>query len=213
VFAQESLHYTATLSGIVLMPRTLAMMVCSPIIGRLYNRMPPAFLVAFGVLLFAIGSWELSHVSLDTSATELVLPLVVTGAGFAFLFVPLTTVALSKTPRHLMGDAAGLNSFVRQIGGSVGLTLFATLFTSFSTQAYNAVASHVTVLRPELAAKVVSTPIYALAGRVEAQSAVLGFDRLFLLQAVLFVGVIPLLFFLRVPRDQPSAEHVDVAID
>ena len=40
---------------------------------------------------------------------------------FALLFVPLTTVALSKIERHLMADAAGLNSLMRQIGGSLGL--------------------------------------------------------------------------------------------
>src|SRR5579862_3849657 len=35
VFCQEILHYTATLSGIVLMPRTLAMMAVSPLVGRM----------------------------------------------------------------------------------------------------------------------------------------------------------------------------------
>src|SRR5262249_18781157 len=74
VFAQESLHYTATLSGIVLMPRTLAMMAMSPIVGRLYNKVQPAFIVGFGVLLFAIGSWQLSKITLDTSSTDMIVP-------------------------------------------------------------------------------------------------------------------------------------------
>src|SRR6185503_14616549 len=78
VFAQESLHYTATLSGIVLMPRTLAMMAASPFIGKIYNKIQPAFVVGFGVILFAIGSWELADITLDTSATELIMPLVIT---------------------------------------------------------------------------------------------------------------------------------------
>ena len=213
VFAQESLHYTATLSGIVLMPRTIAMMICSPIIGRLYNKTQPALLVGFGVLLFAIGSYQLSHVSLDTSSTDLVVPLLVTGAGFAFLFVPLTTVALSKTPRHLMADAAGLNSFIRQIGGSVGLTIFATMFTHFTTEAHEAIITHLSVLRPEVQDALKSTSIYQLAGRAAEQSAALGFDRVFLFQGILFVGVIPLLFFLRRDSAAQPAEHVDVAID
>src|SRR4029077_11807755 len=72
VFAQESLHYTATLSGVVLMPRTLAMMAMSPIVGRLYNRVQPAFIVGFGVVLFSIGSYQLSHITLDTSARQMV---------------------------------------------------------------------------------------------------------------------------------------------
>lgn len=229
VFAQESLHYTATLSGIILLPRTLAMMVASPIIGRLYNRVQPAFIVAIGVVLFALGSWQLSHITLDTSPAQMVVPLVVTGGAFACLFVPLTTAALSRTDRHLLGDAAGLNSFVRQIGGSVGLTVFATLFTNFAQAARTGLAPAVTVLRPEVAdsirtieaglvahgadpAAAHAMAIRMLGGRIVQQATVLGFSRVFLLQGLLFVVVIPLLFFLRVPRHQPAV-HVELPVE
>ncbi len=217
VFCQEILHYTATLSGIVLMPRTLAMMAVSPLVGRMYNRVPPAWIVGFGVILFSIGSWQLSHITLATGSGDMVIPLIVTGAAFACLFVPLTTAALSKIARHEMADAAGLNSFVRQVGGSVGLTIFATIFTNFGVEARAALATHVTSLRPEVAEMVARIkgvliaqgmdPLSATAvagkalyGRVAIQGTVLGFDRVFLLQGIAFLCVIPLLFFLRVPR-------------
>jgi MFS transporter, DHA2 family, multidrug resistance protein len=226
VFCQEILGYTATLSGIVLMPRTLAMMVASPIIGRLYNKVQPAWLVAGGVVLFAIGSWQLSRITLDTSSTEMIVPLVVTGFAFACLFVPLTTAALSRIRRHELADAAGLNSFVRQVGGSVGLTIFATMFTNFTLEAHSALAAHVSVLRPEVldrlaaikhalllhgaspdAAQMIAGRV--LGGRAAVQSAVLGFDRVFMLQGIAFLGVLPLLLFLRVPRtDDPV--HVEL---
>jgi DHA2 family multidrug resistance protein len=217
VFAQESLHYTATLSGIVLMPRTLAMMLISPFIGKIYNRVQPAFIIAVGVLLFVLGSWQLSHITLDTSATDMIMPLVITGFAFACLFVPLTTAALSKTERHLMADAAGLNSFVRQVGGSVGLTIFATLFTNYAVEARAGLAAHVTQLRPEVVAQMsrashamiahgfnpVSAPMTAaraIGMRMYEQATVLSFDRVFMFQGILFLGVLPLLLFLRVPR-------------
>jgi DHA2 family multidrug resistance protein len=229
VFCQEILHYTATLSGVVLMPRTLAMMAMSPLVGRMYNRVPPAWIVGFGVVLFAIGSWQLSHITLDTSSTDMIIPLVITGAAFACLFVPLTTAALSKIARHEMADAAGLNSFVRQVGGSVGLTIFATIFTNFSTEARAALAAHVTTLRPEVAetmlrmkgalmahgmnaASAAATAGRVLYGKVAVQGTVIGFDRVFLLQGVAFLCVIPLLFFLRVPR-HAAPVHVEIAAE
>jgi DHA2 family multidrug resistance protein len=226
VFAQESLHYTATLSGVVLMPRTLAMMAVSPIVGRLYNRVQPAFIVGFGVILFSIGSYQLSHITLETSARQMVIPLVVTGAAFACLFVPLTTAALSSIARHQMADAAGLNSFVRQVGGSVGLTIFATLFTNYALEARAALAAHVTVLRPEIAQQIAGIraalsahgvdPIAAsstigrlIGGQIMQQATVLSFGRVFIFQGVLFLGVIPMLLFLRVKRT-PSPVHVEL---
>lgn len=222
VFAQESLHYTATLSGIVLMPRTLAMMVMSPLVGRMYNRVQPAFIVGFGVILFSIGSWQLGRITLDTSSTDMIVPLVITGAAFACLFVPLTTAALSRIERHHLADAAGLNSFIRQIGGSVGLTVFATIFTNYTAEARAALAPHLTLLRPEVVDRMAALQAYlvahgydpasaqvatgrALGGTLYQQATVLGFDRAFLLQAVLFLGVLPLLFLVRVPRSAAPA--------
>jgi DHA2 family multidrug resistance protein len=226
VFTQESLHYTATLSGVVLLPRTLAMMFMSPFVGRMYNRVQPGFIVAFGVVLFSIGSWQLSKITIDTSSYEMILPLVVTGAAFACLFVPLTTAALSKIERHFMADAAGLNSFVRQVGGSVGLTVFATLFTNYATEARAALASHITMLRPEVVAKFAQLKAgfiahgydtfsaqaaagRAIGGALYQQATVLSFDRVFILQGILFLGVIPLLFLVRVPRTKAPV-HVEM---
>jgi DHA2 family multidrug resistance protein len=213
VFAQESLHYTATLSGVVLMPRTFAMMAVSPIVGRLYNRIQPAFIVGFGVLVFVVGSYLLSHITLDTSSTDMVVPLIITGAAFAKLFVPLTTAALSRIDRHLMADAAGLNAFVRQIGGSIGLTIFASMFTTYTTEARAALATHVTALRPEVVAQLSHWPP-ALAARlvsyrVYQQATVVSFDRIFLLQGLLFFAVLPLLFLMRVPR-HAAPVHVEL---
>jgi DHA2 family multidrug resistance protein len=230
VFAQESLHYTATLSGIVLMPRTLAMMAMSPFVGRFYNKVQPRVIVGLGVVLFAIGSYELSEITLDTGARDLVVPLIVTGAAFAALFVPLTTAALSNVERHQMADAAGLNSFVRQIGGSIGLTIFATMFTNYAVEAAHGLAPHLTVLRPEVTQRISQVahglashgvaPAAAkpaamgiLAGRMYAQAPVLSFDRIFILQGVLFLVVIPILYFLKVKRTGGPAEKVHVDLE
>jgi DHA2 family multidrug resistance protein len=227
VFAQEGLHYTATLSGVVLMPRTLAMMFASPFIGRLYNKVQPAFIVAFGVIMFAIGSWMLSHISLDTGSHDMIFPLIVTGVAFACLFVPLTTAALSKIDRHLMADAAGLNSFMRQIGGSVGLTIFATMFTNYAIEARSGLAAHLSVLRPEVVTRLGELKAMAIMHGVEpvtaqiqaartlgismyAQSTVLSFDRVFMFQGILFLFVLPLLFFLRVPRIVGEKVHIEL---
>jgi hypothetical protein len=49
-----------------------------------------------------------------------------------------------------------------------------------------------------------------LGHRVMVQANVLGFDRVFLLQGLLFLGVIPLLFFLRVKRGGGATMPVEL---
>jgi len=205
VFMQELQRLPATDAGLALIPRTIAMMILSPIVGRLYNRVGPALLIAFGVPLFMVGSWQLGHVTSLTSSEQLIVPLALTGGGIACLFVPLNTAALASIPRPLLADAAGLNTFLRQIGGSIGLTIFANMFTRYSTIARTALANQVSVLRPEAAG-----PLPAVAARVAREGTVIGFERTFLLQAVLFLFLLPLLYFLRSPRAPDGAPNAPV---
>src|SRR6185436_16316897 len=156
VFTQEMMRFSATQSGIVLLPRTIAMMIASPIVGRLYNQIRPSWLVGFGLLMTALGCWMQADINLSTSTGDFLWPLAVTGIGFAFLFVPLTTAALSNIARHELAGAAGVNSFVRQVGGSIGLSIFANLFTTYSRDAAAGLAQNLSVLRPEVAAQVAS---------------------------------------------------------
>ncbi|MDB4993143.1 MAG: transporter [Myxococcaceae bacterium] len=229
VFMQELLGFDATQSGNTLMPRTLAMMAVTPIIGRLYNHVPPALTVAIGVVFFALGSYELSHMTLLSSSGDIVVPLLITGVGFACLFIPLTTAALTFIPREKLADAAGLNSFVRQIGGSFGLTIFATVLSTYMKRSTASVGWHISDLRPDVAARVHSmalgfqahgldpvdakqAAIRALAGLAAREGAVLAFEKTFLLQGIVFIVVLPLLLFLRVGGSS-KPEHIEMSLE
>jgi len=221
VFMQEMLGFTATQSGVALMPRVLVMMVATPIVGRIYNRVSPRLLVGLGVVMVSIGSLALGHVTLQTTQAGIIHAILIQGVGFAFLFVPLTTTALSNVPRQRLADATGLNSLLRQIGGSVGLAVFATLLSRYAAAARNSIAASLTPVRPEVmdrlsqlgaffvsrgydpaTAKAAATQ--ALAGTAARQAMVLSFERVFHLAGIVFLLVLPLLFFLEVNRNGPA---------
>jgi DHA2 family multidrug resistance protein len=216
VFMQDLLGFTATQSGEALMPRALAMMVGIPIVGRLYNKVQPRILVLIGISLVALSTYMMSHYTLDTGARTVVFAIVVQGLGFASLFVPLTAVALSTIPRYRLADATGLNSLLRQIGGSLGLAAFATLLPHFIAAARNGLAAHVAAGRPEVIARfnmIVHSLLaqgydpstaQAAAGRVMGgmvmrQATVLGFERMFMLAGIAFLFILPLVVFLKGP--------------
>ena len=144
--------------------------------------------------------------------------------GFGFLFVPLTTVALAKVPREVMADATGLNSLVRQLGGAIGLAIFATLLDRYTAQARVALVAQLGATNPVAertvssferavqASGVVAPPqaheaaLRVLDGAVRAQASVLAFERVFLLAGLVFLFVLPLLYFLRTDRDARSVK-------
>jgi DHA2 family multidrug resistance protein len=216
VFMQELLGFTALQSGWALVPRTLAMMVVTPFIGRIYAHVPPRLLVALGVIGVALGTWQMGHFTLQTGMTDITAALIVQGIGFAFLFVPLTTVALSHVDRPQLSDASGLNSVVRQFGGSIGLAIFTTLLTRYAVQARDGMAQHLTPDRVEVVRRLAAmkamfiqrgmdaagasvAALQALAATVARQAQVIAFDRTFILGSVLMLTLLPLALLLREP--------------
>lgn len=214
IFMQELMGFTAMQSGMALMPRVIVMMLASPIVGKIYNYVSARVLVAIGVVFYCLGAYQMSQFTLVMTSHDIVWAIVIQGFGFAFLFVPLTTTALSNVPRHKLSDATGLNSLMRQIGGSVGLAIFATMLDRYAVVARSSMASHITAVSTITADRLATAqrmyenhgvpasmaPQMAFGSIVKSmmiQAQIISFDKVFFLCGVLFLLVLPLLLFLK----------------
>ena len=227
LFMQILLGYSATQAGLAMMPRSLSMLVVMPIVGRIYNKVSPRLVVAFGIVLFAYTAWEMGHYTLATSSRDVVQVLIIQGVAFSCLFIPLTTMALSTIPRHRLSDATGLNALLRQTGGSIGLALFATLLTRFSTKARGDMLPHFSISSPPMVSRMgaiqrmlqgrgldIGAARQAAAHMIDAQlrrqAMLISFEKLFYLSGILFLCVLPLVFFLKAPK---AGEKIDVHVE
>jgi DHA2 family multidrug resistance protein len=218
LFMQTLLGFTATDAGFAMMPRVFVMLVATPIVGRIYNRVSPRLIIALGVCFIAVGAYDMSHFTLESGQRDIVFAIMTQGIGFSCLFVPLSTVALTSIPRHKMADATGLNSLFRQVGGSIGLAIGATLLTRYGDAGRAALVAHVTassqaavdrtqgltamfVHRGMDVTQAREMALRALDGIVERQATLLAFNRVFLLAGLAFLLVLPLLYFLKVPDE------------
>lgn len=231
LFMQELLGFTATQSGLALMPRTLAMMAFMPISARLYRKMSPAMMAGIGALITAVGQWSLGGLNLDSNSGQIITSLLLQGLGMAMMMVPLQTVALSTIPRERMSDATGLSSLLRQIGGSVGVAAFATVLSRHGVVASAAVRAHVGASDPAIQARLSGTELgmlgrgfdattahqmslLSMAGTVARQGMVLAFDHLFIVGAFCFAALIPLILMLRKPPSEGGAgQHVHIEVE
>ncbi len=150
-----------------------------------------------------------------------VWPRIVLGIGLAMIFVPLTTVTLSAIPRQEMGNATGVFNLLRNIGGSVGIAIAATLLARFSQfyqtslvpsiSQYNPVFQmRFNTLKQALIAKGMQatqaeqTAMGMFYGMVRKQAAALAYNRIFFIIGLAFLAIIPLLLLKR-PRHQSGA--------
>jgi DHA2 family multidrug resistance protein len=223
LFLQNLLGFTATKSGIALVPRSLAMAVIMPIGGRLYNRLGPKIFVGAGLAVSAYSFWDLSHLTTQVGFWDIFWPQLWQGVGFGLIFVALSTAALATIPRPMMTDATGLYNVVRQVFGSVGIAASATLLSRSVTRYHSTLSTHIARGDPQVLAwlRQVAAGLAARTGadlataRMQAlkllnlnvlrQASVLAYNHVFALVTILFVVGLPLVLLLKTPKG--AVEH------
>ena len=214
MFLQTMLGYTALLSGLVLSPGGIAVIICMPLVGLLLRRYQPRWLVIFGVVICSAGMYFMSRFTLQIDFATAVRSRVVQSLGMAFLFVPISTAAFANIARHRTNYAAGLFNLARNIGGSSGIAAVMTLIARRAQFHQNTLVSHLTPYdapyRDALAhtaatihMRGASPPDAALQahgllyGAMLRESSMLAFADAFWLMAVLFMAVVPLMFLMK----------------
>jgi len=217
LFLQTLMGYNATMAGMVLAPGGVATLVCMPFVGAIIQRYDGRKVVLMGLLVGGCSMFIMQRFSLDAAYADFVWPRVVLGVGLAMTFVPLTTVTLSTITKEEMGNATGIFSLLRNIGGSVGIAISATLLARYSQFYQTNLAAQVTpyslivqsrinqlkqaiMLRgvdPITAEKSAYAIIY---GTVRKHAAMLSYNRIFFIVGIAFLVIIPLLMLLKKPE-------------
>ncbi|TCK75370.1 DHA2 family efflux MFS transporter permease subunit [Acidipila rosea] len=129
LFYQELLGYTAFTAGLVVGPRGIGSILGMPVIGWLGGKVDARYLLSFGFIVFGITSIIFANVDLSISPTTLLWPIIITGFALSFVFVPITTQAYGTLRNEQIGNASGIFNLVRNVGGSIGISVAQTLLT------------------------------------------------------------------------------------
>ncbi len=143
LFYQELLGYTAFTAGLVVAPRGIGSICGMPIIGFLSNKVDPRLLLTFGFLTFGFTTLYFGNVTLDISPTTLLLPIMLTGFALSFVFVPISTASYGTLSNDQIGNASGLFNLMRNVGGSIGISVAQTLLTRRSASHQNEITNYV----------------------------------------------------------------------
>ena len=143
LFYQELLGYTAFTAGLAVAPRGLGAILGMPVIGTLSNKVDPRILLTFGFVVFGLTTLYFGNVTLGLSPTTLFLPILITGFGLSFVFVPINSAAYGTLKNTQIGNASGLFNLMRNVGGSIGISIATTLLTRRSAAHQNDIANYV----------------------------------------------------------------------
>jgi MFS transporter, DHA2 family, multidrug resistance protein len=218
IFLQTILGYTALLSGLVLSPGGVAMMIGFAMVGRLLGFMQPRSLIVFGLVVSAIGIYQMSGFNLDVDFRTAMWARTLQAFGLAFLFVPVNVAAFATVPREKLGHATGLMNLFRNVGGSAGIAMVTTLLARRQQFHQSTLVSHVTPLDSgytdllhNAAATLVAKGASAADAATQAQAVVYGLIQkhagmmavtdTFWILTIVFIAIVPLaLLFKKTPR-------------
>lgn len=225
IFLQQLHGMTAWQTGKIILPGALASAVTMGIVGRNAGRLDARITVTAGSLLFLLSMWMLSRLTLDAGAGDMFWPLIWRGTGLGLIFVPLTNATMADLATERLAQGTGMFNLTRQLGGSLGIAVMATLLGRFAAQNRAALVSHLAsgdagstarlaALTQGMMAKGASLVVakqQALAlldAQVMAQANVLAFSRIYLLSGLLLCTALPLLFLFKTGKGRGSAGPV-----
>lgn len=219
VFLQGILHMTAEQTGLVLLPGALMTAVTMGASGQATKRIDARLVVTFGAFCFYHSMAGLARLTAESGAHDLFWPLIWRGVGLGLMFVPLTNITLADLDRREMPQGSALYNFFRQLGGSLGIALMATLLTRYTVQAKAILTAHVGATDPATIERVAmlvrgftargadaahAMALRALDGQIAAQASVIAFGRLYHLSGLILLSCIPLLLIVR--KTKPAGE-------
>ncbi len=131
-FMQKILDYSPLEAGAGLLPLMGVFAVTSFAAGPLYERIGAKPVVSAGAACLALGTFLISLIGRDSGWAALVPGMVVTGMGIGLFYSSITTAAVTALDPSRASLAGGIVYMFQVAGGSVGLGLTTTVFTTAS---------------------------------------------------------------------------------
>jgi MFS transporter, DHA2 family, multidrug resistance protein len=223
-YVQAYMGYDAELAGKTQLPGALLLILLMPLGGMLVRRMQARWLIGVGFLLSALAAFHVAYnLDLNISFRTAAMFRVWQSFGLALLFVPINTASYVGVPAEKGGEVSGTMNLLRNIGGSVGISMVETMVTrreqfhqdvlsaqwTPARQAYRNVMGGMSEqlfhrgLSQSQAAAQTTLRIY---NSVITQASVLSYMDVAWLLAVLCLAMIPLVLMLK--KNNPKAAPV-----
>ncbi len=225
--AQTHLDYTAEWAGLVLSPGGVVVLLLIPLVSRLLPHVQTRYIIAFGFFVLGCALLYSTNLTPTLSFWDLAMLRMAQTAGLAFLFVPNSAITYSTLPRRLNADASSMYVMLRNIAGSVGISL-GTAMVVDQTQVHHAyLAGHLTPLNPAFNA-LVHTDEHALRAlgyapdtlhatamglinqQLNLQAAILSYVDVFSVTAIMAFCMVPVVLLFRGSKmggKQAAAAH------
>lgn len=132
LYIQTLCGYSATISGLILLPGSLLIAVLSPVTGKLVDCFGAAQLCVVGMAFLAMGNVPFVFFDLHTSLAMICLAYIVRSIGLALLITATTTLGVQHLPLIDKAQGTAIQNSLRQMSGALVSTILVVISTMVS---------------------------------------------------------------------------------
>ncbi len=206
LWLQRNLGYTAIWAGFATAPIGVLPILLTPLVGKYAGRFDLRLLASFAFVVMAFTSFLRAGFNLDVDFQRVAVIQLVQGLGVALFFMPVLSILLSDLEPHEIAAGSGLATFVRTLGGSFAASLTTWGWNQRTTIHHARLTEHlpahdgtVVELATRLGQGDLQRGAMLLDREIAQQAAQIGFNEIFHLLGLIFLGVIVFLWFARPP--------------
>lgn len=135
MYLQGGLALTALHAGLVLLPGNLLNGTLSPIVGRLFDRFGPKWMVLPGFILSTVMLFLFSNMTPDMPKAAFIGIHAGLMIGISFIMMPSQTNGLNQLPGEMYPDGTAIMNTLQQVSGAIGTSVAVTIMATAQRQA------------------------------------------------------------------------------
>jgi len=225
IFLQEFMGYSAWKAGLVMFPRSVGGITSMILVGQVARAgYDNKRLIGVSFTLVGLGLWLMSRWNLEVSMWQMIWTNVVMGLGFGMSFPILSAAALSTVERERMGYATSLFNMLQQQGRAIGIAYMTNVLVRNQQIHQARLVEHFSIFDAwrlsKFSVHLPGSPVFhyvpqtilgqrqglgMVYGVVQSQAAMLAFNDIYRLLAMVTVLMIPSFLILRGPIGNTQA--------
>ncbi len=151
LYLQTSLSLSTFAAGLLLLPGGIINGILSPVMGGLFDKFGPKWLVTIGIVVVIGAMFGFSTITIETSSAFIIALHIITMVGVSMVMMPAQTNGLNQLPRELYPDGTAIMNTLQQVAGAIGTAVAISILSSGAEGFMSTVEDKANPLNPLLA--------------------------------------------------------------
>lgn len=137
IYIQNILGFSATISGVSMAPMSVSWLLSSVFLGKAIPKYGEKAVIGFSTAILLLSSLLLPTLGVKSPLTMVIIYTFILGLGFGGSLTTLTIVIQASVGYNQRGAATALNSLVRTLGQTIGISIFGSIFNQNIVKYFN----------------------------------------------------------------------------